>query len=660
MATSADLATVIDISGVTVSPDRRWVAYRIERPSLERDAIPTEWFVASTKAAADPPRQIGDGGNAEWSDAGVVQPGAVQWSPDSRALYYRAVSDRGVELRMAMVGGAGSRTLVSDDADVEDFQLLSDGRILFSTGATRDEIAQAEQAERDGGILIDGRATLSQSLFRGDQTARRRATLRYSGEWFDRRGLLADVTPHLRLVDPTSGLITDAAAMAAQWIGGGLRERGAGASATDGSTIVTADRSTAGNGVSIQRDGKVIARCTVGACNDRVTSLAWAGGRAPVLLAIAGADHAQSLALWAPRSKRVEWLVRGGGLLNGGRQAEAPCAVTVDAAFCVEAASLTPPRLVRFGFDGSNRVVHAPNAGLRLGGLVRERMEWRDSAGRTITAQLIRPTGAGRTPLFINYYRCEGFLRGGLGDEWPLVPLAAEGIAALCINAPPVSAAPDPAGQRYATGLEAVRTVVGRLAARGLVDPDNVGMGGLSFGSEVAFWIATHSDLLAAVSIASVQMEPGYYWLNAPADRPDFAKNLSARWGLADPETDPAAWMRLPSMNTQNLSAPVLMQLPEIEARSVARLQVRLSAAAMGELHVFPDAPHIKVLPRQKRAAYERNLDWFRFWLLGRSDPSPLKAAQYERWRRLRPWHHRQDSTEPIHSSRSTSSSNRK
>jgi len=33
---------------------------------------------------------------------------------------------------------------------------------------------------------------------------------------------------------------------------------------------------------------------------------------------------------------------------------------------------------------------------------------------------------------------------------------------------------------------------------------------------------------------------------------------------------------------------------------------------------------------------YERNLDWFSFWLQGSEDPDPEKAEQYARWRVLR------------------------
>jgi hypothetical protein len=54
------------------------------------------------------------------------------------------------------------------------------------------------------------------------------------------------------------------------------------------------------------------------------------------------------------------------------------------------------------------------------------------------------------------------------------------------------------------------------------------------------------------------------------------------------------------------------------------------------DLYVFPNEPHQKFQPRHKLAVYERNLDWFRFWLQGYEDPNPAKAAQYVRWRQMK------------------------
>jgi hypothetical protein len=47
------------------------------------------------------------------------------------------------------------------------------------------------------------------------------------------------------------------------------------------------------------------------------------------------------------------------------------------------------------------------------------------------------------------------------------------------------------------------------------------------------------------------------------------------------------------------------------------------------------------IQPRHRLAVFERNLDWFRYWLQGARDPDPAKADQYARWDRMRVgWSH--------------------
>jgi hypothetical protein len=58
------------------------------------------------------------------------------------------------------------------------------------------------------------------------------------------------------------------------------------------------------------------------------------------------------------------------------------------------------------------------------------------------------------------------------------------------------------------------------------------------------------------------------------------------------------------------------------------------------EFYVMPDAEaygsHNTQNPAQVLALMSRSIDWFDFWLNGREDASPAKAAQYVSWRRLR------------------------
>jgi hypothetical protein len=53
-------------------------------------------------------------------------------------------------------------------------------------------------------------------------------------------------------------------------------------------------------------------------------------------------------------------------------------------------------------------------------------------------------------------------------------------------------------------------------------------------------------------------------------------------------------------------------------------------------MFLFPGDHHIKWQPAHRMAIYTRNIDWFNFWLRDAVDPAPEKAAQYDRWRRLK------------------------
>jgi hypothetical protein len=113
-------------------------------------------------------------------------------------------------------------------------------------------------------------------------------------------------------------------------------------------------------------------------------------------------------------------------------------------------------------------------------------------------------------------------------------------------------------------------------------------------------------------------------------------------FGVGSPEDDPKGWQAIsPALNVGRITAPLLMQLPENEARGEMEILSRLASTPTPvELYAFPDENHIKFQPRHRLAAYRRSLDWFRYWLQDYVDPDPAKAAQYVRWAALR---HRRD-----------------
>ncbi len=89
--------------------------------------------------------------------------------------------------------------------------------------------------------------------------------------------------------------------------------------------------------------------------------------------------------------------------------------------------------------------------------------------------------------------------------------------------------------------------------------------------------------------------------------------------------------------NAKRMSRPLLMQLADSEALiSLESFTALKEAGQPVEMLVFPQEFHLKWQPLHRRAIYQRNIDWFRFWLQGRIDPDPAKVEQYRRWTAMR------------------------
>lgn len=631
------IVEVTDISGLSASPDGRRVAFRTERASIDDNSYVLRWHVT------DPERgsilAVAGGGQPIYADPGIVQVERAFWSPDGQHFLFRALLDGAVGIWNAAADGRGARPAVIEDADAEALRLSEDGQaLLFELGPTRDEIRRAEEREYHSGILVDRHVDLAQNIFRGGSVNGRMASQRLIGPWFTRAGLLWDSPRRLRRLDLRTMQTVDvrplapsraAASRSSSLTARALNGDSAVAAETDGIFRLEVHRSSGGQPLI----------CTALACRaPRIDALAWRPGRDEIVFTVRDAHNSQSLHLWSVRDGTVRLIAAGEGLLSGGRDARAPCAITPESAVCVAASAASPPRLERIDLDSGGRsLLFDPNASLRAREWpATERMSWSSSDGQAFTGILLRPRShAGRLPLLINYYRCEGFLRGGVGDELPFMPLVGANIAVLCINAAPFRG-PHRAVSTYQTALEGVRSAIDRLAERGVVGPSRVGMGGLSFGSEVTMWVAMRSNLLAAASIASIQLEPAYYWFNAVRgrDHPDVIRDS---WGLGPPDETQTEWRLVsPALNAGRIRVPLLLQLPEQEARYVVELYARLTTSATpAELYVFPDEAHIKIQPRHKLAVYRRNYDWFRFWLTGHVDPDPAAERQYRRWNEL-------------------------
>jgi dipeptidyl aminopeptidase/acylaminoacyl peptidase len=115
---------------------------------------------------------------------------------------------------------------------------------------------------------------------------------------------------------------------------------------------------------------------------------------------------------------------------------------------------------------------------------------------------------------------------------------------------------------------------------------------------------------------------------------------LAEWWGLGRrwDATNAERWRELsPALNAQRIKAPLLINVADSEVLPTLMLWNSLKELNKPvEMFVYAGEGHMKHQPRHRYEIYERNLDWFSFWLQGKENPDPVKRQQYERWRAMR------------------------
>ena len=147
--TVRELVEVADIEYLSVSPDGRRVAFRVQQASIERNSYRLGWHIADLSTGEV--RLVADGGAPIYTNGQIEGEPAV-WSPDGRHIFHRALIDGAIGIRRTAVDGSGSRLVVVGDSDVERLEASPDGRsIVFVTGprSIRRAVSHARQYSLD-------------------------------------------------------------------------------------------------------------------------------------------------------------------------------------------------------------------------------------------------------------------------------------------------------------------------------------------------------------------------------------------------------------------------------------------------------------------------------------------------------------------------------
>ncbi|WP_158332110.1 Atxe2 family lasso peptide isopeptidase [Brevundimonas abyssalis] len=556
-----------------------------------------------------------------------------KWSPDGKGLAFLKRLDGVTRIWRVDADGRHAGPLTPEGVDVEDFAWNSDGGSISYSTAHRALVAArlAREEEGLGGFHYDDRFM----PFRSN------------------RPLIADALPaDFFSVDLATGAV-----------GTTTGDHGLTHYFADERDAETSHRNARGDDVRVvlsdpdvwfsaprltvqMADGAKLS-CDALACSDVVNAWWSSSGNEVIFLRQEGWGNSQlGMYRWQLGADEAIRAFATDDLLFG-------CQAQARYLICAHEASTQPRRIVRLDPNtGVMTPIYDPNPEVgrwRFGTV--ERLEWKSELGTETFGDLVLPPDhrpGERYPLIISTYSSKGFLRGGTGDEYPVQAFASRGYAVLSFNRPrtvgftPSARTSVDVNRNALTGWSDRKNVhsaleegIRLLVSRGIVDESRIGVTGLSEGSAIALWATFYSDLIAATAISSCcTSEVGNMALQGPL----YARQFRGHGYPGLLERDTEFWKQIaPEHHVGRLTTPVLMQLADDEfylaASTIAAAQ---EAESPVDLFVFPDEGHIKWQPAHRLAVYQRNLDWFDFWLKGAQHCGASRAAEYDRWRQWR------------------------
>jgi hypothetical protein len=539
-----------------------------------------------------------------------------RWTSDGRAVAFLKPVDGIAQVWMVDANGSNGRPLTHSSREVEDFRLIGNsGSVVVKTSDQAQAIV-ARQREALSGYHFD-----------------------------DRFSPVAGGRPFLRGPLESSIAVWDV-------------ETGSERSPTAAEVSLFDDKGTGGTGnawsgtavvdekgvshLVARRSGSEI-HCRSPLCT-RIVGLPWSAGR----------DHIRYLRRkgWGESETAVyDWRVGAGAPreIYTTQDQLLDCADAAGSFICARETSARPRHLVKISpRTSSAETLFDPNpqmAGLSLGRV--QRLHWRNAEGIACFGDLVFPTDfqkGARYPLIVVQYTTRGFLRGGTGDEYPIQLFANQGYLVLSVQRPasPLAGQENlPSNARLRAEMEgfrerrsilsAIEMKVQQLVADGMVDPERIGITGLSDGASTVQFALVNSTLFKAASVSSCCWERSQAWTLGPTIQAYYRE---IGWpALLDARED--FWRQISLSDAAGrIDIPLLIQPSDDEYLAALESVTALREASRPvDLYVFPDEHHVKRQPAHRLAIYQRNLDWFNFWLRGQPPSlAPDHLEEAERW----------------------------
>lgn len=327
---------------------------------------------------------------------------------------------------------------------------------------------------------------------------------------------------------------------------------------------------------------------------------------------------------------------------------------------CVRESLTLPPEVVAVS-SSTHRVspLIRPNSRYdEIPPLIHEHAQWVNRYGHESDGYITYPrtyVRGQRYPVIVITHDLDArnrFPPGSLGDL-PVEVFAERGYVVLCVNESPASvhefaALFDTAAHRKVedvqqiAGLDAVASMeaaVETLRRMGIADDSRVGIAGWSRGGEVVAYALSQSELFKAGIIVDGYSGADSYWMAGSNLR---ARAARAQYG-GSPYDSRAAVLEhyrrfAPAFRAARFAGPLLL-MSSTQAAVIDNMEpfrFLRDASVPVELVGFPFEGHLFWDPRDRAAIMQRSVEWFDYWLRGRSDAQAGKEQQYRRWDRLR------------------------
>ncbi|HYY72846.1 MAG TPA: prolyl oligopeptidase family serine peptidase [Candidatus Bathyarchaeia archaeon] len=290
---------------------------------------------------------------------------------------------------------------------------------------------------------------------------------------------------------------------------------------------------------------------------------------------------------------------------------------------------------------GGSRVLWDPNPQLKEMELGKASLyKWKSSDGREWEGGLYKPAGyedAKRYPLVIQTHGFieSEFLPSGLySAAFATREMAVAGIIVLQTAYGDRDCEMETVNEASCE-VGMITSAANQLISDGLADPEKIGIIGFSRTCYYVMEALTTTSLRYKAALVTSGVMADYFQFVSAGGFEDFEKVIGAKpfgEGLQE-------WLkRSPGFNLDKVNTPLLIGAEGIDDV----LNMWLPYAGLHylkrpvDLIVLNTEEHVLTNPRVRMTSQGGSVDWFRFWLQGCEDPEPTKAAQYERWRKLR------------------------